>query len=94
MDERRQIKEQFGRVRSGRLKELKREEYRRKDKEVKASARADKRRMIDSIAVETESAVRDNNISDLYRLTKQIVQAKTTEHGDSNQRQVWEAVSE
>ena len=32
-----------------RLKELKREEDRRKDKEVKASARADKRRMIDRI---------------------------------------------
>ena len=33
--------------------------------------------MIDSIADEAESATRDNDITDLYRLTKQIVQAKT-----------------
>ena len=57
-EERKQIKEQLGRVRSERLKKLRREEYRRKDKEVKASARAYKGRMIDSIAEETESAAR------------------------------------
>ena len=44
---------------------------------MKASARADRRRMIDSIANEAESAAKDNNNSDLYRLSRQIVQAKT-----------------
>lgn len=43
MDERRQTKDQLGRVRSERLKEHKREEYRRKDKEVKATAGADEK---------------------------------------------------
>ena len=76
MEERRQIKEQLGRVRSERLKEQKRGEYRRKDKEVKTSARADKRRMVDNIAEEAENAARGNKIGDLYRLTKQIVQTK------------------
>lgn len=66
MGERRQIKEKLGRVRSERLKELKREEYKRKDKEVKASARADKRRMIDRIEEEAQSTARNNNFRDLY----------------------------
>ena len=77
MGERRQIKEKLGRVRSERLKELKREEYKRKDKEVKASAQADKRRMIDRIEEEAQSTARSNNFRDLYRLMKQIVQANT-----------------
>ena len=63
--ERRKNKEQLGQVRSERLKELKREEYRRKDKEVKASTQADKRRMIDRMDEDVESAARDNNFSDL-----------------------------
>lgn len=46
MDERRQINGQLGGVRSECLKELKREEYRRKDKDVKVSAQAGKTRMI------------------------------------------------
>ena len=43
---------------------------------MKANARADKRRMIDDIAEEAESAAQGNNISDLYRLVKKTVQAK------------------
>jgi len=48
------------------LKELKREEYRGKDKDVKVSAQAGKRRMIHSIAVKRKVQQRENNISDLY----------------------------
>ena len=72
IDERHVIKEQTGRLRSVRYKEKKMEEYRRKDKEVKASARADKRRRINEIAQEAEMAANDNRIGDLYRLTKEI----------------------
>ena len=36
-----------------------------------------KRRMIDGIAEEAESTARDDNISDLCRLTKKIVQVTT-----------------
>jgi len=42
---------------------------------VKASARADKKRMLDSITEEAEVAI-DSNIGDLYRLVKQIVQSR------------------
>ena len=42
---------------------------------MKVSAPADRRKMVDNIAEEAENKARANNISDLYRLTKQIVQA-------------------
>lgn len=63
MDERRQITEQLGPVKSKHLKSQR--EVGKKDKEVKASTQADKKRMIDSNADEAESASRDNNISNL-----------------------------
>ena len=91
---RRQIKEQLGRVRSEWLKELKREEYRKKNNEVEASAWAGKKRMIDGIAEEAESTARDNNIGDLYMylLIDKADSSGKYKHSDSCQ-QAWEAVN-
>ena len=46
--------------------------YVEKDKEVKASARADKRRNLNNLAEEAETAARNNCSSELYQLTRKI----------------------
>jgi len=43
-----------------------------KDKEVKASARADKWRWLNDLAEEAETAARNNCSGDLYQLTRKI----------------------
>ena len=43
-----------------------------KDKEVKASARVDRRRWLNSLAEEDETAARNNCSGDLYKLTRKI----------------------
>ena len=75
--------------------EQKREEYRKKDNEVEASARAGKKRMIDGIAEEAESTARDNNIGDLYMylLIDKADSSGKYKHSDSCQ-QAWEAVNQ
>ena len=76
MDERRMIKEEIGRTNSERLKEMKREQYRGKDREVKSKARADKRKYLDDIADKAEEAAKKNQLSELYTLTRQLSNQK------------------
>ena len=76
MEERRKIKEDIGKTQSERLKESKRQKYRMKDKEVKGRARADKRRKLEEMAETAENAARNNQMSVLYKITKQLSRAK------------------
>lgn len=58
--------------RSARRKERAAGAYEVKDKEVKGSARADKRRWLNHLAEEVETAAENNCIGDLYQLTRKI----------------------
>ena len=62
----------MGSTRSARLKERATAAYVVKDREVKASARADKRRRLNNLVEEAEAAARNNCSGDLYRLTRKI----------------------
>ena len=62
----------MGCARSARMKERAAAAYVVKDKEVKASARASKRRWLNDLAEEAETAGRNNCIGDLYQLTRKI----------------------
>ena len=66
------VKGEIGCTRSARLKERATAAYVVKDKEVKGSARADKRRRLNNLAEEAETAARSNCSSDLYQLTRKI----------------------
>ena len=72
IEERRKLKEKIGRTRSAGLKERATPAYVVKDKEVKASAQADKRRRLNNLAEEAETADRNNGSSFLYQLTRKI----------------------
>ncbi|KAL9977741.1 hypothetical protein ACROYT_G015180 [Oculina patagonica] len=72
IEEQRRLKEKIGSTRSVRLKESATAVYAEKNKEVKASARADKRRRLNNLAEEAETAARNNCSGDLYRLTRKI----------------------
>ena len=71
IEERRRLKEKIGCTRSARLKERATAAYVVKDK-VKAGARADKRRRLNNLAEEAETAARYSCSSDLYQLTRTI----------------------
>ncbi len=70
-EERRGLKGKLGSTRFVRLKESATAAYAVKDQEVKASARADKRRL-NNLAEEAETAARNNCSGDLYRITRKI----------------------
>lgn len=72
IEERRGLKEKMGCTRSARMKERAAGAYEVKDKEVKGSARADKRRWLNDLAEEVETAAKKNCIGDLYQLTRKI----------------------
>ena len=62
----------MGCARSARMKERSAAAYVVKDKEVKASARASKRRWLNDLTEESETAARNNCTGDLYPLTRKI----------------------
>ena len=72
IEERRWLKAKIGYTRSVRMKERAAAAYAVKDREVKASARADKQRWLNDLAEEAETAARNNCIGDLYQLTRKI----------------------
>ena len=72
IEERRGLKEKIGCTRSASIKERVAAVYAMKDKEVKASARADKRRWLNDLAEDTEAADRNNCCGDLHQLTRKI----------------------
>ena len=52
-------------------------EYNEKDKEVKRSSRADRRKWVNALTRKAEEAVRNGNLKGVYEVTK------TNEHGES-----------
>ena len=72
IEERQRLKVKIGCTLSARLKERAAVAYVVKDKEVKASAQADKWRRLNNLAEEAETAARNNCSSDLYQLTRKI----------------------
>ena len=78
INERRKLKLELNSVRSERIKALKRSAYREKDKEVKRSVRADKRRWMKNKATDAENAAKLNQMGTLYKITKQLCNDKAT----------------
>jgi len=72
IEERRGLKAKIGCTWSAHMKERAAAAHAVKDKEVKASARADKRRWLNDLAEEAETAARNNCSGDLYQLTREI----------------------
>lgn len=52
--------------------EIKNEEYKAKDKEVKRKARTDKRKNVEGVAFNAVNAAKSNHFSGVYQLTKQL----------------------
>ena len=72
IDERRKIKENILEAKSERIKTRYEEEYTAKDREVKTSARNDKRKFVDELADEAEQAAARGELSTVYKITKEL----------------------
>ena len=70
--ERKTIKSKILNTKSKRIQERLQLEYSIKDKEIKKSARHDKRADVDNIAIKVETAAERGEMSKFYRLTKQL----------------------
>ena len=70
--ERKKIKEKLISTKSPQLKEQVQSQYREKDKEVKRSARKDKRAYLDNLAREAEHAASRGHFSTVYKITKRL----------------------
>ena len=72
IEERKTIKSKILNTQSKRIQERLQLEYSIKDKEIKKSARHDKRTHVDNIAMKVETAAERGEMSTVYRLTKQL----------------------
>ena len=73
IEERKNIKSTIFNTKSKRIQERLQLEYSIKDKEVKKTARHDKRAHVDNIAMKMDTATERGEMSTVYRLTKQQV---------------------
>ena len=72
VDQREEINKRILSTRSGRVKQQLRTKYVEKDREVKRSMKADKRRWLDNIANQAEEAAQSRHMKTLYGLTKTV----------------------
>lgn len=72
MEERKQLKKNFLDAKSPRLKERAVALYREKDKEVKKSARIDKRTYTDKLAQRAQRAAEMKDMKTVYQITKKL----------------------
>ena len=72
IEERKTIKSKILNTKSKIFQERLQLEYSIKDKEIKKSARHDKRAHLDNIAMKVETAAKRGKLSTVYRLTKQL----------------------
>jgi hypothetical protein len=72
IDDRKKAKQKLLSAKSPRLKELAGKDYKAKDKEVKRSARNDKRTYIEDLATQAEVAAEQGRLSTVYKITKQL----------------------
>ena len=66
------IKSKIINTKSKRIQERLQKEYSSKDKEIKRSARQDKRAYVDKLAEKAETAAQKSELSTVYRITKQL----------------------
>ena len=79
IEERKQLKAKILSTKSLRLREQAQEAYKIKDKEVKKSARNDKRAFAEELAGEAERAAARGEISTVYKITKQLCGKNTSQ---------------
>ena len=72
IEERKTIKSKILNTKSERIQERLQKEYSSKDKEIKRSARQDKRAYVDKLAEKAETAAQKSELSTVYRITKQL----------------------
>ena len=72
IEERKQLKIKMLSTKSARLQQQVQEAYKGKDKEVKKSARNDKRSYVEGLAAEAESAAARGELSTVYKITKRL----------------------
>jgi len=72
IEERRKLKRKVDDVRSEKLKNKARNEYREKDKEIKRSLRKDKRDWVNNVAQEAEDAARPGQMKGVYEATRRL----------------------
>jgi hypothetical protein len=72
INERKRLKDKVLCTKSPRLQEHAKQEYRAKDREVKRSARRDRRAFLENLASEAETAVVRCELSTVYKITKQL----------------------
>ncbi|XP_013401097.1 uncharacterized protein LOC106166982 [Lingula anatina] len=80
IDERRILKEKLLNTKSPRLVEQDRAAYKSKDKEVKKSARSDKRVFVEKLASEAEQAAAQGDMGTVYKITKQLSGSHNNSH--------------
>ena len=76
VEERRQLKMKLESTRSERVKQRIREQYKGKDREVKRSAREDKRRWLNEMAGDAERAAENGRTGELHRIVKTLTGEK------------------
>lgn len=72
IEERRKIKENINNAKTRSQKKDIQIAYRLKDKEVKKSAKKDKRDYVDKLAIDAEKAAQTNNMRTVYNITRQL----------------------
>ena len=72
IEERKTIKSKILNTKSKRIQERLQKEYSSKDKEMKRSARQDKRAYVDKLAEKAETVAQKSELSTVYRITKQL----------------------
>ena len=78
IEERKQLKIKMLSTKSARLQQQVQEAYKGKDKEVKKSARNDKRSYVEGLAAEAESVAARGELSTVYKITKRLCGNYTT----------------
>nr|CAH8843517.1 unnamed protein product [Trichobilharzia regenti] len=79
IEERRMVKEKMIQCKDGQEKETLSSTYKALDKEVKKSARKDKRRFYDNLATEAEKAAGKRDLRTLYQITKSLSGKRSTQ---------------
>ena len=79
IEERKQLKIKMLSTKSARLQQQVQEAYKGKDKEVKKSARNDRRSYVEGLAAEAESAAARGELSTVYKITKRLCGNYTTQ---------------
>ena len=77
IEKRRDIKQKLNQAKTRAQKQNLNEQYKTKNKEVKKSARRDKRDFIDKLATDAQKAADTRNMKDLYNITKQLAGRRT-----------------